>query len=919
MTCMRRCKLVLIMFIISFFVYDYEGYAQCAGNDNSITICNKETYNQGIGNPNGTVNLFLLLGGTPSPGGTWVNLNSSGGLNSSTGILNTWQINQSGNYNYQYVNNSIPGCTNNTAIITLTLGGFPGVDNNNANACEDDTSVNLFTHTGNNPNPHLNGTWSGGPAGALTNNFFNAQLAGIGTYTLTYTVPAIGSCPSRSANVVLTVHPLPESGTPSNLTFCETDDFSTLTNVDLFNLLINEDTGGFWIDNASTGELSGSNDSFINIQNIVNNFGAGTYTFTYNVSPTHPICAPASSNVAIIIEPVVDLNGATLTLSPTPICFNDLSTTPLTGTISQGASAIPDGTYDITYILSGSNNGSETVSVTFTGGTGSFTVNPTFVTTIGTTTVAITNVINPNSTTNCTRIINNLNSSFTIAENPNPTDTQISVANFCLGQNAQVNLTDTNNNTIELSDDRYIITYTITDPNGQQTTQTTVIQVVNGNALFSLINSLTNIPGNYSIAITNIQNETTGCSTTTNLNSSFIVYPIPDVSNLTISIDDTCSGNDVVVNLSNATNLTDGLYDIEYSISGAISVSSLTATNVSFTSGSGSFTLPNSILVEGTSTLSITNFVSVTTLCGTATSSGASDTFSILPLPDTTGATINAINICILDIETISIDNASSLSDGDYTIFYDLSGANNSTANSIVVTFNNGSTQFDIPSTLLENGGSTTITIQTLTSNTTTCGSSDLAANPVSFTITDPGVPTLADNGNEFCIQDLPNPTIADLNANITSSGTITWYDAPTGGNSYTLTDPITNGTTYYASLTDAQGCESANRLEVTVDLANCPDLFIPDGFSPNNDGLNDTFYIKNIDIIYPNFELEIFNRYGNLVYKGNINTPNFDGKSTQSTVLGNDILPTGVYYYVLYYNDATNKKPTQGRLYLSR
>ena len=82
---------------------------------------------------------------------------------------------------------------------------------------------------------------------------------------------------------------------------------------------------------------------------------------------------------------------------------------------------------------------------------------------------------------------------------------------------------------------------------------------------------------------------------------------------------------------------------------------------------------------------------------------------------------------------------------------------------------------------------------------------------------------------------------------------------------------------------------------------------------------MNDTFYIKNIDIIYPNFELEIFNRYGNLVYKGNINTPNFDGKSTQSTVLGNDILPTGVYYYVLYYNDATNKKPTQGRLYLSR
>ncbi|MCO6163595.1 gliding motility-associated C-terminal domain-containing protein [Flavobacterium sp. NRK F7] len=916
---MRRCKFVLIMFIISFFVYNYDGYAQCAGDNNSITICNKETYNQGIGNPNGVVNLFLLLGGTPSPGGTWINLNSSGGLNTTTGILNTWQINQSGNYNYQYVNNTIPGCTNNTAIITLTLGGFPGVDNPSAVACDNNTSVPLFSFLGSSPNPHFNGIWTGGPAGSITGNFFNAEFAGVGTYTLTYTVPAIGSCPSRSANVTLTVHPLPESGVASSLTFCETDDFSTLTNVDLFNLLAGEDTGGFWTDNFPTGEISGAGDSFINIENIVANFGPGTYTFTYNVNPTHPICTPATSNVAITIEPVVDLNGATLTLSPTPICFNDLSTTSLTGTIIQGANSIPNGTYDITYVLSGANNGSETVSVTFAGGTGSFTVNPVFVTTIGTTTVAITNVINSNSATNCTRIINNLNSSFTIAENPDATDTQISVANFCVGQNAQVNLTDINNNSVELSDDRYIITYILTDPNGQQTTQTTVIQVVNGNALFSLISSLTNIPGNYSITITNIQNEATGCSTTTNLNSSFIVYPIPDVSNLTISIDDTCSGDDVVVNLSNATNLTDGLYDIEYSISGAISVSNLTAINVSFTSGSGSFILPNSILVEGTSTLSIANFVSVTTLCGTATSSGASDSFTILPLPNTTGATINANNICILDIETITIENASSLTNGDYTLSYDLTGANNSNANSIVVTFINGSAQFDIPSTLLENGGTTTITIQTITSNTTTCGSSDLATNPVSFTITDPGEPTLAANGNQFCIQDLPNPTIADLNANITSSGIITWYDAPTGGNSYALTDPITNGTTYYASLTDAQGCEGSSRLEVTVDLANCPDLFIPDGFSPNNDGLNETFYIKNIDIIYPNFELEIFNRYGNLVYKGNINTPDFDGKSTQSTILGNDILPTGVYYYVLYYNDATNKKPTQGRLYLSR
>jgi gliding motility-associated-like protein len=101
--------------------------------------------------------------------------------------------------------------------------------------------------------------------------------------------------------------------------------------------------------------------------------------------------------------------------------------------------------------------------------------------------------------------------------------------------------------------------------------------------------------------------------------------------------------------------------------------------------------------------------------------------------------------------------------------------------------------------------------------------------------------------------------------------------------------------------------------------LTGCSEIFIPDGFSPNNDGLNDEFYIKNIEDLYPNFELEIYNRYGNIVYKGNINTPRFNGKANQSTFIGKDILPTGVYFYIVYFNDSENTKPVQGRLYLSR
>ena len=44
--------------------------------------------------------------------------------------------------------------------------------------------------------------------------------------------------------------------------------------------------------------------------------------------------------------------------------------------------------------------------------------------------------------------------------------------------------------------------------------------------------------------------------------------------------------------------------------------------------------------------------------------------------------------------------------------------------------------------------------------------------------------------------------------------------------------------------------------------------LLIPEGFSPNGDAINDTFEIPGLGYLFPNFELEIFNRYGNKVFK---------------------------------------------------
>jgi len=198
---------------------------------------------------------------------------------------------------------------------------------------------------------------------------------------------------------------------------------------------------------------------------------------------------------------------------------------------------------------------------------------------------------------------------------------------------------------------------------------------------------------------------------------------------------------------------------------------------------------------------------------------------------------------------------------------------------------------------------------------------SSTSTTQVTAIINDIATPTLADANKEYCINDDPAPTINDLTLNITEHDTnnVVWYDDEVNGNVISSSTLLSNLTSYYAVLVDATtGCESSVRLEVTPDITSCGKLVLPDGFSPNGDNVNDTFDYNNLDILYPNFEIEIFNRYGNVVFKGNASSPRFDGKSNQSRSIGNGDLPVGVYYYIFKFNDNTNK-PEQGRLYLSR
>ena len=93
--------------------------------------------------------------------------------------------------------------------------------------------------------------------------------------------------------------------------------------------------------------------------------------------------------------------------------------------------------------------------------------------------------------------------------------------------------------------------------------------------------------------------------------------------------------------------------------------------------------------------------------------------------------------------------------------------------------------------------------------------------------------------------------------------------------------------------------------------------LTVYNEFSPNNDGVNDLFIIDCIDK-YPKNTFEVFNRWGNTVYK-KVNYDNsWDGTSNgRATINASEKLPVGTYYYILDLGDGS--KPKKGWIYLNR
>lgn len=142
------------------------------------------------------------------------------------------------------------------------------------------------------------------------------------------------------------------------------------------------------------------------------------------------------------------------------------------------------------------------------------------------------------------------------------------------------------------------------------------------------------------------------------------------------------------------------------------------------------------------------------------------------------------------------------------------------------------------------------------------------------------------------------------------SKGSFTWIPHASIGCYTCEKNMVTPGSTiiYTAKLTDKYGCIVTDDVLVSLDGA----LYIPNTFSPNGDSKNDVFKISAQDIL--EFEILIFNRWGELIYESEDINEVWDGsyKGKQSQI--------GTYIWKIKYSDVnTRNKEVIGHVNLIR
>jgi len=277
--------------------------------------------------------------------------------------------------------------------------------------------------------------------------------------------------------------------------------------------------------------------------------------------------------------------------------------------------------------------------------------------------------------------------------------------------------------------------------------------------------------------------------------------------------------------------------------------------------------------------------------------------------------TLNSINGCDSVITTIlSVVNAITVSQNPIICIgnsYTLPGGNS---------VNTAGTYVD---TLTASGGCDSIITTTLTvSNNASFNQSPVICYGASYTlpggtvINTSGIYTdtlVASNGCDSIVTTtltVSSSSFATTSSDITitlgqsttltASGGVTYNWFPSTGLSSVngntvIANPIST-TTYCVIVFDNNGCIDTSCVTITVE-APCADinnLAVPNAFSPNKDGINDEFCLQGWDSCLEEFNIRIFNRWGEKVFESNDSNFCWDG-----TYKGEIIDSQVVVYYI--------------------
>lgn len=172
---------------------------------------------------------------------------------------------------------------------------------------------------------------------------------------------------------------------------------------------------------------------------------------------------------------------------------------------------------------------------------------------------------------------------------------------------------------------------------------------------------------------------------------------------------------------------------------------------------------------------------------------------------------------------------------------------------------------------------------------------------------------TLKSSGNGNClpvtdnifIKIMPPPTISKLTVKYVFEGETTTFDPVVSGSelqylwtpkTYLNSDIVRNPTVtgvenqlYTLTVVGAAGCSAKEQVQINV----LKPIVIPNTFTPNGDGINDVWNIKELSK-YPGAQLTIFNRYCTKLFYCQGYAQPWDG------MYNGQPLPVGTYYYVI-------------------